>query len=90
MASRELNVDLVAADRQIWTGTAVQVIAKTTVGEIGLLSGHEPMLAILVPGQIRIKTGEGVSVTAETTEGGFLSLENNNLTLVVRDASLIS
>ena len=29
-------------------------------------------------------------VTAETTEGGFLSLETNNLTLVVRDASLIS
>ena len=90
MASRELNVDLVAADRQIWTGSAVQVTAKTTVGEIGFFSGHEPMLAILVPGQIRIKTGDGASVTAETTEGGFLSLENNNLTLVVRDASLIS
>jgi F-type H+-transporting ATPase subunit epsilon len=48
------------------------------------------MLAILIPGQIRIKTAEGTQVTAETTEGGFLSLENNNLTLVVRDASLIS
>jgi F-type H+-transporting ATPase subunit epsilon len=89
MASRELNVDLVAADRQIWSGTAVQVIAKTTVGEIGLLSGHEPMLAILVPGRIRITSAEGTVVTAETTEGGFLSLENNNVTLVVRDASLV-
>ena len=89
MSSRELNVDLVAADRQIWSGTAQQVIAKTTVGEIGLLSGHEPMLAILVPGQIRIKAADGSAVTAETTEGGFLSLENNNLTLVVRDANLI-
>jgi len=89
MATRELNVDLVAADRQIWSGTAVQVIAKTTVGEIGLLSGHEPMLAILVPGRIRITSAEGTVVTAETTEGGFLSLENNNVTLVVRDASLV-
>lgn len=86
--SRELNVDLVAADRQIWSGSATQVIAKTTVGEIGLLSGHEPMLAILVPGQIRITTGEGKVLTAECAEGGFLSLENNNLTLVVRDAQL--
>lgn len=89
MASRELNVDLVAADRQIWSGSAVQVIAKTTVGEIGFLSGHEPMLAILVPCKISIKAGDGSIVTAETTEGGFLSLENDNLTLVVRDASLI-
>jgi F-type H+-transporting ATPase subunit epsilon len=89
MSSRELNVELVAADRQIWSGTAVQVVAKTTVGEIGLLSGHEPMLAILVAGQIRIKDSEGKTVTAETTEGGFLSLEHNNLTLVVRDASLV-
>jgi F-type H+-transporting ATPase subunit epsilon len=90
MASRELNVDLVAADRQIWSGTAAQVIAKTTVGEIGLLSGHEPMLAILVPGTIRITTGEGQLIAAQSDEGGFLSLENNNLTLVVRDATLVS
>lgn len=88
MASRELNVDLVAADRQIWSGSAVQVIAKTTVGEIGFLSGHEPMLAILVPGKISIKAADGSIVSADSTEGGFLSLENDNLTLVVRDASL--
>ena len=46
------------------------------------------MLAILVPGQIRITTGEGKVLTADCAEGGFLSLENNNLTLVVRDAQL--
>jgi F-type H+-transporting ATPase subunit epsilon len=66
------------------------VVAKTAEGEIGLLAGHEPMLAIMVAGQIRISLAEGKSVIAETTQGGFLSIESDTVTLVVRDASLIS
>ena len=88
--ARELNVDLVAADRKIWSGTATMVVAKTAEGEIGLLAGHEPMLAIMSAGQIRITLAEGKSVIAETTQGGFLSIESDTVTLVVRDATLIS
>ena len=88
--ARELNVDLVAADRKIWSGSATMVVAKTAEGEIGLLSGHEPMLAIMVPGQIRISLAEGKSVVAESTQGGFLSIESDTVTLVVRDATLVS
>ena len=57
--ARELNVDLVAADRKIWSGSATMVVAKTAEGEIGLLAGHEPMLAIMAAGQIRITLAEG-------------------------------
>jgi F-type H+-transporting ATPase subunit epsilon len=64
------------------------VVAKTTIGEIGLLAGHEPVLAVLVGGQIRI-TSSGGNVTVETKEGGFLSLESDIVTLVVPDAQLI-
>ncbi|MCF8523992.1 MAG: F0F1 ATP synthase subunit epsilon [Aquiluna sp.] len=88
--ARELNVDLVAADRKIWSGSATMVVAKTSEGEIGLLAGHEPMLAIMSAGQIRITLAEGKSVIAETTQGGFLSIESDTVTLVVRDATLIS
>jgi F-type H+-transporting ATPase subunit epsilon len=66
------------------------VVAKTAEGEIGLLAGHEPMLAIMSAGQIRITLAEGKSVIAETTQGGFLSIESDTVTLVVRDATLIS
>jgi F-type H+-transporting ATPase subunit epsilon len=66
------------------------VVAKTSEGEIGLLAGHEPMLAIMSAGQIRITLAEGKSVIAETTQGGFLSIESDTVTLVVRDATLIS
>ena len=42
-----LRVEVVAADQAVWSGEAKMVVAKTVEGEIGLLPGHEPMLAIL-------------------------------------------
>ena len=87
--SNLIQVNLVAADREIWSGEASMVIAKTSEGEIGLLAGHEPMLAILIPGSIRVTTADGEKVVAET-EAGFLSMEHDTLTLVVRDAHLVS
>lgn len=86
--SKDIQVNLVAADREIWTGQATMVVAKTSIGEIGLLADHEPMLAILVPGEIRITQSDGNKVIATSAEGGFLSMEHNNVTVVVRDASL--
>lgn len=86
--SKEIQVNLVAADREIWSGQSTMVVAKTTVGEIGILAGHEPMLAILVPGEIRITQTDGDKIIATTAEGGFLSVEHNSVTVVVRDASL--
>ncbi|SCX13825.1 F0F1 ATP synthase subunit epsilon [Candidatus Aquiluna sp. UB-MaderosW2red] len=83
-----IQVSLVSQDSPVWSGEATMVVAKTTVGEIGLLAGHEPFLAILTAGEIRITTDSGV-IKAETSEGGFLSMENNIVTVVVRDAHLV-
>ena len=88
MAS-EITVNLVSADREIWSGQAEMIVAKTTVGEIGLLAGHEPMLAVLVAGEIRITSASG-NVKAVTEDGGFLSMESDVVTVVVRDAQLVS
>jgi F-type H+-transporting ATPase subunit epsilon len=51
----ELNVSLVSADSEVWSGVAKQVVARTTEGEIGILGGHEPLLAILASGEVRVK-----------------------------------
>jgi len=87
--AKQIAVNLVSADREIWSGNADMVVAKTSVGEIGLLAGHEPMLAVLVGGQIRITSPDG-NVTVETEEGGFISMESDIVTVVVRDAQLVS
>ena len=47
-----LHVSLVSADAEVWTGEASLVVAKTVEGEIGFMTGHEPVLAILAEGQV--------------------------------------
>ena len=83
-----LHVELVAADQAVWTGEAKMVIAKTVEGEIGLLPGHEPMLAILASGEVRITLEGGESIKA-SAEDGFLSIEKDVVTVVARHAALI-
>ena len=88
LTARALTVSVVSADREVWAGQARQLIAKTTVGEIGILAGHEPILAILAPGQVRVTTVDGQLVTA-TAEDGFLSVEHDTVTIVARNAELL-
>jgi len=83
-----LRVELVAADQAVWTGEAKMVIAKTVEGEIGLLPGHEPMLAILGAGEVRITLEDG-NVIKANAEDGFLSVENNVVAIVARNAVLV-
>ena len=83
-----LRVELVAADKAVWSGEAKMVVAKTVEGEIGLLAGHEPMLAILAQGEVRITLPEGDVLTANA-EDGFLSVEHDVVTVVARHAELV-
>ena len=88
MSDNTLRVELVAADKAVWAGEAKMVIAKTVEGEIGLLAGHEPMLAILSSGEVRITLTDGDKLVANA-EDGFLSVEHNVVTIVARHAELV-
>lgn len=85
----DLKVSVVSADQEIWSGTASMVVARTTEGEIGILAGHEPLLAILAAGEVRLTVAGGGKVTAQA-EDGFLSVENDTVTIVARNAELLS
>ena len=63
------------------------VVARTTEGEIGILPGHEPILAILAVGEVRLTVVGGGSVTAKADDG-FLSVEHDTVTIVARNAEL--
>lgn len=88
MASAPLNVSVVSADQQVWSGEATMVVARTVEGEIGILAGHEPMLAILAAGEVRVTLADGSKITAEAADG-FLSVENDTVTIVARQAGLV-
>ncbi len=63
------------------------VVARTTEGEIGILAGHEPMLAVLGSGEVRLTLTGGERIVAQAADG-FLSVENDTVTIVAREAEL--
>lgn len=80
-----LQVEVVAADRQVWEGEATQVTARTVDGEIGILPGHTPLLAVLAAGEVGIHTGSGRSTA--TVDGGLMSVDHDRVTIVSEQVS---
>ena len=56
MRDATMRVELVAADRLVWSGDATQVIARTTEGDVGVLPNHAPMLSLMVDGVVDVTT----------------------------------
>jgi F-type H+-transporting ATPase subunit epsilon len=82
-----LEVELVAADRKVWTGEARMVVARTTDGDIGILPGHAPILGILGDGAVQIR-GEGGDEVIAAVHGGFLSVADNRVGILAEVAEL--
>ena len=84
----ELHVELVSVEREVWSGEATQVIARTTEGEIGILPGHAPLLGQLADGGVvTIYQGEGTQLMA-AVHGGFLSVTDEGVTVLAEVAEL--
>jgi F-type H+-transporting ATPase subunit epsilon len=91
-----LHVELVVPDREIWSGSARMVVAKTLEGDLGVLSSHPPVLGILAEASvIRIldpeTAGEGGGASGELTaavSAGFLSVADDRVSILARSAEL--
>jgi F-type H+-transporting ATPase subunit epsilon len=82
-----MNVALVAADRELWSGEATVVNARTLAGEIGVMANHTPLLSVLEPGQIDVRTvDDGHWVAA--IDGGFISVANNQVSILCDRAEM--
>lgn len=82
-----LQVSLVSAARTVWTGEAKEIIARTTEGEIGVMPGHTPLLALLAEGEVKIIAADGGTFTAEVS-GGFLSITPDHVRVVAENATV--
>lgn len=81
-----LTVELVAADRTVWSGEASMVIARTVEGEMGILRGHTPVLSLLADAVVEIDTGDEVVVAA--VDGGFISVAHDRVSILSEHALL--
>jgi F-type H+-transporting ATPase subunit epsilon len=76
-----MQVEVVSADRVVWSGESSNIIAKTVEGEIGILPGHEPVLGVLVPSAVVIfDEGGGREVVA--VDGGFISVSQGRVSIL--------
>lgn len=82
-----LQIELVAADRVVWSGEAREIVARTAEGDLGVLSGHAPLLSLLVPGVVEIMPTEGETVKAAVGEG-FLSVAADRVSILSEDVFL--
>ena len=77
----QLHVELVAADRTVWSGEATMVIARTMEGDIGVLRNHTPVLSALSAGVLSLDTVDGEKVVAAVGDG-FISVANNRVSIL--------
>ncbi|WP_405145230.1 F0F1 ATP synthase subunit epsilon [Sphaerisporangium sp. NBC_01403] len=84
----KLRIGVVSPEREIWSGEADMVIAKTVDGEIGIMPNHAPVLGVLVEGGVlRVKRAEGGDIVA-AVHGGFISVANNDVSVLAETAEL--
>ena len=86
----ELNIDIVAVDRKIWSGQGTFLFTRTTSGEIGILPNHIPLVAQLVDDAMVRVEREGENDLRIAVDGGFLSVTEQGVTVLAESAEFDS
>jgi F-type H+-transporting ATPase subunit epsilon len=80
-----LTVSVISPERTLFDGDAAQVVAPAYDGEVGILTGHAPMMALLGRGTLRIT--ESGAERRFTVEGGFLQVVDDHVRVVTEKAT---
>lgn len=79
-----LTVRVIAPDKTVWDSEAEEVILPSTTGQLGVLSGHAPLLTALDIGVMRVRSDK--TWTPIALMGGFAEVETNEVTILVNAA----
>ena len=82
-----VHAALVIPDRELWSGEARIVIAKTSEGDIGVLTGHAPVFGVLAEASVVEILTEDAEVRAAVS-GGFLSVADDRVSILAAQAEL--
>ncbi len=80
-----VHVDVVSAEKELFSGRAQMVVATAELGEIGILPGHSPLLARLKPGQVRIQIS-ATEIQVFYVSGGLLEVQPRTVTVLAEYA----
>jgi F-type H+-transporting ATPase subunit epsilon len=79
-----LTVRVVAPDKTVWDSEAEEVILPSTTGQLGILTGHAPLLTALDTGVMRVRADKNWVPIA--LMGGFAEVEADEVTILVNAA----
>jgi F-type H+-transporting ATPase subunit epsilon len=82
--SKTLQVDIVSAEGEIYSGPAEMVFVPAREGELGIAPRHAPLLTLLKAGEVRVKTAEGEQ--SIYVGGGALEIQPNRVTILADTA----
>lgn len=80
-----LKVSVISPEAVLFEGETDSVVAPAYDGEVGILTGHAPLMALLGEGQLRLGSGSGRRFNVS---GGFIQVINNDVRVVTEKASL--
>jgi F-type H+-transporting ATPase subunit epsilon len=80
-----LNVSVISPEAVLYEGTTDSVVAPAYDGEVGILTGHAPMMALLGKGLLRLGGDRGGP--RFEIEGGFLQVVDNTVRVVTEKAT---
>ena len=76
-----VHVDIVSAEREIFSGLAEMVFAPAIMGEVGIAPGHTPLMTRLGPGEVRLQFADGKQ-EAFYISGGMLEVQPRVVTIL--------
>lgn len=79
-----LTVRVIAPDKTVWDSSAEEVVLPSTTGQLGILTGHAPLLTALDTGVMRVRPGK--DWVAIALMGGFAEVEADEVTILVNGA----
>ena len=79
-----LTVRVVAPDKTVWDATAEEVVLPSTTGQLGILTGHAPLMTALDTGVMRVRANK--DWVAIALMGGFAEVGDDQVTILVNGA----
>ena len=77
-----LQVDIVSAEREIYSGEARSVVAPAIMGEVGIFPQHTPLITHLKPGEVRVDAVDGDEELVFYVSGGMLEVQPEQVTVL--------
>lgn len=83
-----LKIRVIAPDQIVWDASAEEIILPSSTGQLGILTGHIPLLTALDIGVMRVRIDKEWQPIILL--GGFAEIEDNNITILVNGAETVS